>query len=94
MIGMKDAGGNDAGRVCKRVPRPFDQADIDGEPVETTLKDDVPFFIATSSVGATTPAARDPDLQQSRVSSVPKDASYGDVSGSSFGDDIERERDA
>lgn len=64
----------------KRVARPFDQADIDGEPVETACDGGIAFFLPSdSSVGTA-------------VSN--KALRYGDVGESSFGEDSERERDA
>lgn len=77
----------------KRVPRPFDQADIDGEPVENASADNVPFFIPARVTGSL--LDNDGNLRPAGTGAdAITDGRYGDVAASSFGDDTERERDA
>jgi hypothetical protein len=80
MTGTKNrqVGGGISG--LKRVPRPFDQADIDGELVETAHDEGIPFFLPPGPAGG-------PYIAE-------KGFRYGDVAKSSFGEDSERERDA
>ena len=75
----------------KRVPRPFDQADIDGELVEHERGAHVPFFIPAQSPQDATSKER-PDTPLAEAAGTT--GRYGDVSSSSIGDDSERERDA
>lgn len=93
MNGLKNRNVSDGLGVYKRVPRPFDQADIDGEPVETTLGDDLPSLMPTHSA-VFSAAIIKRDVDSDRFSSQDRALRYGDVSGSSFGDDLEREHDA
>jgi hypothetical protein len=89
MSGLGYRQANGAQGESKRVPRPFDQADIDGEPVENACAENVPFFIPAGSNGA-----RFDRSNAGGGTAVDTPLRYGDVSASSFGDDSERERDA
>lgn len=77
--------------ACKRIPRPFDQADTDGELVEHGCAANVPFFIPAHPLVAPSNSG-----QAASVSANASDATgrYGDVALSSIGEDSERERDA
>lgn len=91
MSGFGYRQASDAQAGSKRVPRPFDQADIDGEIVEHACGAHVPFFIPAQS--------RESLPTNEHVDSQPGGATgttgrYGDVGSSSIGEDSERERDA
>lgn len=93
MNGTKNTEAGNIRIVSNRIPRPFDQADIDGEPVETVISERL-FFSAVDRADGSVPMAEPSAVPKHCIPIPQADITYGDVSGSSFGDDSERERDA
>lgn len=93
MIGLTNSKGGSVTGNSLRVTRPFDQADIDDQPVETPLGDGGQFFIQSGHARSMLPPGNAPEAR------VPddihaSDVRYGADAGLSLGEDIERASDA